>query len=304
MPNNAVQRRTRRVIDGVPVLGWDRTPGRPPVAVSRVADGEAWDLPAHGPHAHDFLLVLYAVRADGAIRVDGRAWTVSDGDVVVIAPGQVVAATGTTSALSEAWAVLFPADALGAVSSSWRSHPLLFPFARGVAQRAQRLRVPPAERAAWHDRFVALAAELATPGVGAQEAALAHLALLLVGLARLSGPPDAAGHDAVLGAVGDVIDARYDAPLSLVDVAAAVGLSPNHLTAVVRRRTGRTVLEWITDRRMDAARRLLAETDLPVAAVGRRVGFSDDGYFIRRFRREHDRTPGRWRREHRTSLVP
>ncbi len=43
------------------------------------------------------------------------------------------------------------------------------------------------------------------------------------------------------------------------------------LTTVVRRKTGRPVQEWITERRMAQARRLLAETDLTVTEVGRRV---------------------------------
>jgi AraC-like DNA-binding protein len=108
----------------------------------------------------------------------------------------------------------------------------------------------------------------------------------------------------VLAAVFDVIEARYAEPISLADVAAELGLSPGHLTTVVRRRTGRTVQQWIGERRLQEARRLLAETDLPVAAVGRRVGYPDPSYFIRRFAREHGTTPLPWRRAGRGPAVP
>jgi AraC-like DNA-binding protein len=64
----------------------------------------------------------------------------------------------------------------------------------------------------------------------------------------------------------------------------------------VRRRTGRTVGQWITERRMAEARRLLDGTDLTVAAVGARVGFRDPGYFVRTFRRAHGTAPQAWRR--------
>ena len=84
-------------------------------------------------------------------------------------------------------------------------------------------------------------------------------------------------------------------PLSLRDVAGAVGLTPGHVTTVVRRRTGRTVQQWITERRLREARRLLHDTDLTVGAVAARVGFRDAGYFVRRFRAEHGVPPGRWR---------
>ena len=79
--------------------------------------------------------------------------------------------------------------------------------------------------------------------------------------------------------------------LRLTDLA----LSPGHLTTVVRRKTGRTVQQWIAQRRMQQARLLLTGTDLTVAAISRRVGYPDAGYFIRRFRAEHRLTPAQWR---------
>jgi AraC-like DNA-binding protein len=55
------------------------------------------------------------------------------------------------------------------------------------------------------------------------------------------------------------------------------------------------VQQWITERRMQQARILLAETDLTVAALSHRVGYPDVGYFIKRFRADHGMTPARWR---------
>ena len=54
--------------------------------------------------------------------------------------------------------------------------------------------------------------------------------------------------------------------------------------------------EWISERRMAEARRLLVETDLSVEEVGHRVGYKDLGYFVRSFRRAHGSTPLAWRR--------
>ncbi|HXV92346.1 MAG TPA: AraC family transcriptional regulator, partial [Pseudonocardia sp.] len=95
------------------------------------------------------------------------------------------------------------------------------------------------------------------------------------------------------------IERRYREPISLRDVARAVSLSPGHLTTTVRIRTGRTVQEWITERRMADARRLLVETDLAVAEVARAVGYDAAGYFTRVFRRSHGVTPRAWRRAER-----
>jgi AraC-like DNA-binding protein len=289
-------------VRGAPLIGFRRLAGIAPVVVVRLPehlDGE-FRPRDDGAHAHDFLVLFYAHRAGGSFRLDGRTWTVQDGDLFVIAPGQVVSMDVADPTIV-GWVVLFPADVIrpgnpGAYAS-WQAHPLLLPFARGV-DRAQRLHVPGNQREAWVERIAALDAELRARRDGHHEAALAHLTLLLVALSRLS--TDVAGDlrsadEPLLAAVFDVIERRYHEQLSLTDVAAAVALTPGHLTTVVRRKTGRTVQQWIAQRRMQEARLLLTDTTLTVAAVSRRVGYPDVSYFIKRFRADHDLTPARWR---------
>ena len=279
-------------------------PGVPPVAITRLPDDvpASSGLPGGGPHAHDFLVLFYVHRADGTVLIDGRPWTVTDGHVFVIAPGQVVSVTDPHhQVVTDAWAVAFPADVIrpgtSGAYSSWRAHPLLFPFAHGVG-RPQRFRVPAAERPQWVERLATLDAELRARRDGYHEAVLAHLTLLLVAVSRLT--TDVAkelqvSNEPILAAVFDVIERRYHEPISLSDVAADLALSPGHLTTIVRRKTGRTVQQWITERRMQQARVLLAETDLTVAALSHRVGYPDVSYFIKRFRADHGMTPAQWR---------
>jgi AraC family transcriptional regulator, transcriptional activator of pobA len=286
----------------VPIIGFGHVPGVVPIAVGRVPEGVPVVNPAAGAHTHDFLVLFYAHRADGTVSIDGRRWTVTDGNLFVIAPGQVVSFDGPHEEVAtDGWAVWFPADVVRPGTSgpyaSWRAHPLLFPFARGI-DRAQRLMIPPAERAGWVERFAALDAELRARRDGHREATLAHLTLLLVAAARLStsvADQLRSADEPLLAAVFEVIEERYHEPVSLADVAAAVALTAGHLTTVVRRKTGRTVQQWIAQRRMRQARLLLADTDLTVAAISRRVGYPDVSYFIKRFRVDHGLTPAQWR---------
>ena len=69
---------------------------------------------------------------------------------------------------------------------SWRAHPLLFPFVRGGAGGAQRLKVPPADRPSWSEHLLALDLELRHRHDVCREAVLAHLLLALVGTGRLA----------------------------------------------------------------------------------------------------------------------
>jgi AraC family transcriptional regulator, transcriptional activator of pobA len=181
---------------------------------------------------------------------------------------------------------------------SWRRHPLLFPFVHGQSSGLLQLTVPAARQPMWDRVIDSIEAELAARREGYRQAALAHLTLLLIDVARLAG--DVVGDlrrsgEPLLAEVFTVIDRRLGEPLSLRDVAQEVGMTPGHLTTVVRRRTGRTVQEWIIERRMAEARSLLSDTELSVAEIARRVGMADPGYFSRQFRRTHGTSPREWR---------
>jgi AraC family transcriptional activator of pobA len=287
-----------------PVYTYERVPGEPPVSVTRLDRRSLEGFEPGHAHSHDFLVLAYFERGGGSLRLGRCEWPVEAGDLYVIAPGEVVGIGEQAGALAEAegWAVSFPPEGLGptapAALLSWHSHPLLFPFARGAAQGGQRLKVPAAGRGAWSGRLSALALELQARRDGYREAVVAHLTLLLVDVSRLAA--DVAGDlrlrdEPLLAEVFDFIETHYHERISLKDVAATVNMSSGHLTTTVRRKTGRPVQEWITERRMAQARRLLAETDLTVTELGRRVGYNDPVYFVRSFRHAHGTTPLRWR---------
>jgi AraC family transcriptional regulator, transcriptional activator of pobA len=293
------KRRSKRD-DRLPVYTYDKAPGGMPL-VSIMKLGRRFSNVRPVAHSHDFLVLAYFERDGGSFRLGAQEWQIEAGDVYLIAPGEVVDASGLEQA--EGWAVFFPPNVLGSGAPgsflSWRAHPLLFSFVRGASGGAQRLKAPLADQPKWVERVSALDLELRHRHDGYREAVLAHLTLLLVDLSRLAA--DVVGDlrlkdETLLAEVFSYIEDRYHEPISLRDVAQAVSLSRGYLTTVVRRKTGRPVQEWIVERRMAEARRLLVETDLAVEEVGRRVGYRDPGYFVRAFRRAHGTTPLGWRR--------
>ena len=116
------------------------------------------------------------------------------------------------------------------------------------------------QRWRWEARLWEMAREQRERADGWHEVVAALLHVTLVELARLADPHTAGlrqqGHG-LLAQVFEVIDERYTEPLSTSDLAAEVGMTPGHLSTLVRRRTGRPVLDWILERRMAEARRLL-----------------------------------------------
>jgi AraC family transcriptional regulator, transcriptional activator of pobA len=290
--------RPARYRTGVPVYRYRTTPETPPVSVLRFGPHAQ---PGHGqPHIHDFPVLVYIERA-GQVAPGDPPGSAHDGDAYVLAAGEVIDPSVVT-AVAAGCGVFFDPTALGgdgqAPWPSWRAHPLLSPFLHGIPGGLLRLHVPPARRPVWTAAIAAIETELGDRNEGYQQAALAHLTLLLVDVARLA--TNVVGdllrsNETLLAEVFDIIERRFTEPLSLRDVAKGIGMTPGHLTTLVRRRTGRTVGDWITERRMVQARRLLTETDLPVNEVARRVGLSDPGYFTRVFRHNNGVAPRAWR---------
>ncbi|MBD1930347.1 MULTISPECIES: helix-turn-helix transcriptional regulator [Cyanophyceae] len=106
-----------------------------------------------------------------------------------------------------------------------------------------------------------------------------------------------------LNEVFHFIEANYHQPITLSDVAQAVGYSPAYLTDLVRRQTGQTVYRWIIKRRMAEAHRLLLMTSQSVQQIAEAVGYLDHGHFIRQFRRFNSMTPQAWRKAYLSNLT-
>ncbi|MBS9535858.1 helix-turn-helix transcriptional regulator [Mycobacterium sp. M1] len=274
--------RMARQRGGVRVYEYPPDPHIPPVVVARVGH----DTLSPRGQIHNFPALWF----DHGTRA-----------VYIVAMGATID-PGHVESTDDGVAVFFNSDALGDDGASpwltWRSHPLLWLFLHERAGGLLRLELPEARRPAFKATLDSMKSELKTRAEGFREAVLAHLTLLLTDVARLAhhvGDTRRHHHEPLLDDVFKTIDRRYREPLSLAEVARDVAVSPGYLTTLVRNRTGRTVLEWITERRMGEARRLLTDTRLPIADVADQVGLPDPGYFTRVFRQAHGTSPSSWR---------
>ncbi len=247
------------------------------------------------------LVVAYVEAGEGWYREGPQTCRVGAGEALVTAPGAARDLRGLAAAAG--WIVALEPEVVGMHTLRDgrlvpdAAHPAWLSFVR-PACLAGRLPLAPGAAEEWEAIGRRLEAESAGRALGYNQALAGLATLLLLDVARLTvadaGDPSLRG-EPLAAAAFDVIERRFDEPISLDDVATAVAVSPSHLTRVVRRLTGRTVNEWIAERRMAEARRLLLETDAKVEGVARRCGYGDTGYFRRHFRRHHGMAPAQWR---------
>jgi len=83
--------------------------------------------------------------------------------------------------------------------------------------------------------------------------------------------------------------------ITLTDAAAAAFLSPNYLAHLLKKETGKTFTDLVTERRLEFAQEQLAHSSQRIASVAHASGFADEAYFARRFKRRFGQTPKAYR---------
>lgn len=78
---------------------------------------------------------------------------------------------------------------------------------------------------------------------------------------------------------------NYDRPLTVKKIASNVSLHPGYLQRIFKLQTGHTLMEYLTEIRMDKAKMLLAHTDIPVADISEYVGAGSRQYFHAMFKK-------------------
>lgn len=123
---------------------------------------------------------------------------------------------------------------------------------------------------------------------------------LITGVLDLKRQEAGDGNARLTGAQMRKVSRRFEAGggqrLSTAQMAEAVNLSVSWFSLVFRNTTGMTPHQWQLNKRVDQARDLLSGSDLTVADIADRLGFSDQAHLTRSFRQIVGETPASWRR--------
>jgi len=261
------------------------------------------------PHRHEYFQIFVTLRGEATHTVGGAVRRVGPGTVTFVLPYRahvcVMPPGAAFVVINFSLRFLRPESALDPLEleyASARAMPELAPF----LVQPQMDFVLHGARLAWLRGVVgAMLRENEARRFGTALVLKAHLLELIGTVCRV--------HEAKLVAALDerractsrrdwlmrvtrLMRERLGDDLALKDAADAVNLSQGYLAHALKRETGRTFTELLTERRMERARELLLNTPLRPTEIARSTGFADGSYFARRFRQWFGVSPGEYRK--------
>ena len=93
----------------------------------------------------------------------------------------------------------------------------------------------------------------------------------------------------------DALGRKDPLPRNIRAYADYLCITPNHLSAVIREQSGRSVMDWLNAHCVLRAQVLLRHTNLSIYEIADRLGFQSSTFFTRFFHRETGLTPKEYR---------
>ena len=94
----------------------------------------------------------------------------------------------------------------------------------------------------------------------------------------------------------EYLESNYHKNLSLNDVAEQAGISPTYLSNYFKIETGVNYIDYLTEIRIKAAKKLLSESRQKIYCIAQSLGYEDPKYFATLFKKQVGVTPGEFRR--------
>lgn len=99
------------------------------------------------------------------------------------------------------------------------------------------------------------------------------------------------------------IKENFNNRITLNDVAKYVNLSPYYLSKLFKKELGINFIDYITYFRMEKAKELLRDSDMPIINISIELGYNEPNYFSKVFKKSFGMTPSQYRSEKRKERI-
>lgn len=282
-----------------------------PVTV-RVARTEPAGRPSHAhdvtetDHWHDFCELVLVLSGRGRHLLEGESFTVSAGNVFVVQGRQVHCFRDRenlvlVNVMYDPARIPLPMGLLRRLPG-YSALFMLEPTFRSAHRFSSRLELGREDLGIAETLAERIARESTARQAGYEAVLTGLLVELMVFLSRRYGESATRESRSLLrmGRLVSALEQRYAETWTLRSLAESANLSRTNFIRVFRQATGQSPISFLIGLRIEAAKRLLRQSELGMTEIALETGFGDSNYFARKFREVTGRSPTEFRRHSRS----
>lgn len=259
------------------------------------------DFPCVPLHWHDEMEIVYIKKGKGKVTVDFKQYTVEEGTIALILPGQLHSIEQFEDASMEYENIIFHPNILISKKTDTCNSDFFQPLLAGNVYLPQLL-TPDlpfyTEIAACVDANDEICK---TKPAGYQLFIKSQLFLLFYLLFHKYSKKNVPGKDLKslekMKLILKYIENHYMEKITIADIAQEVGLSSSHFMKYFKNTMGTSFIEYLNEYRLTMASRLLVSSDSSILAIASEVGFDNLSYFNRSFKKRFGQTPREYRNQ-------
>lgn len=241
------------------------------------------------PHTHNHMELFYIVGGKGQFMIEDQMHPVNSSDLVIINPNVPHTEMSLNGQPFEY--IVLGVEGIELVSGeSANGYSILDHFESMEVSTCLRN----------------ILREMEQKNTGYEDICQAYMEILLIRLMRIidlavSADPQMGTGNRQCAAVKRYIDIHFKEALTLEQLAEQAHMNKFYLSHAFKQEYGVSPINYMTSRRIEESKYLLAETDLSVSQVAQLLGFSSQSYFSQVFHRSQEISPMEYRQNNRRS---
>ena len=237
------------------------------------------------PHTHNHMEIFYIVGGRGQFLIEDQLHPVNTSNLVIISPNVVHTEVSLNAQPLEYIVLGIDGIELMTTGNSNRQYNILEHFESAEVSSCLRN----------------ILREMELKNIGYEDICQAYMEILIIRLMRsidfsVTTAPQLDIGNRQCAAVKRYIDLHFKEALTLDHLAEEAHINKFYLSHAFKREYGISPINYMTSRRIEESKYLLAETDLSLSHIAQLLGFSSLSYFSQVFRRAQDISPMEYRK--------
>lgn len=254
------------------------------------------------PHWHKHTELIYMLRGSASIYINGNLFRCSEGEIAYIPNGSLH--TIIPDGNSKYCAILIGDTLFNNYISDIHYKEYVYLFLNNYD-------IMPFVILKKAEYYISLKSivdeiidEINSKDIGYQLVIKSHISKLFVYVIRFAAynkiPFDDIKNENIknLKKVFDFIDSNYQNKITISEMTKLTNFSPQHFCRIFKAYTGKTFVEYVTLIRLENAKNLIVNTDIPITQISSITGFCNANYFDRVFKKYFGSRPSDIRKKY------